>query len=152
MGVRVLCMRKVVLSFFLVSLSFTSFACGSEEEGLSGRYTSYTMSTRAWTAITTTTSPSIFKWSSSGPHSFSTAQLRDLDARCDEAGGLEKWDCYKMVDAATINWDRQLGVEMTIFRECSYEEVKTWIAQEKYLTNFWLFIENNCGTISPTIS
>ena len=145
-------MRKVVLSLFLVCLSFTSFACGSEEEGLSGRYRSSTMSTLAYTAPPTTTTLSIFLWSSSGPHSFSTAQLRDLDARCDEAGGLEKWDCYKMVDAATINWDRMTGWELTKSRECSYEEVKTWIAQEKYLTNFWLFIENNCGTISPTIS
>jgi len=35
---------------------------------------------------------------------------------------------------------------------CSYSDIKKWIEQEKYETNFWLFIEQNCGPIPAGLS
>ncbi len=129
-------MRKVVLSLFLVCLSFTSFACGSEEMS---RHIKHDGSrTLSYTAPTSTTPP-IFQHL--GPYSFSQAERQDLKFRCDEV--LERLDCYKMVLAAYRE------PSLTKGRDCSFEEVKTWIEQEEYLTNFWLFIETNCGPIAP---
>ena len=122
MGVRVLCMHKAVLSFFLVCFSFACFACASESES------PYERKERLSAEL--------------GPeyvHSYSVAEDRDLKERCGWSD-----DCLSMVRAAMTPPDGA-------WRKCSYEDIKSWIEQKIHTTNFWLFIESNCGRISGTI-